>query len=152
MVSAVQTEKLFSDLKIEMFDHDPGGTAAAIVTPDGGSTEQIVDLADYNGFAVIAMSSLLSGAGITLVEIIASASSDGSNPVIVKSSGAVVADAVGDTVVLECTAEEITELDNSLQFVAGRLTVANAADEAVVTYIRGTAKRKTSGLTANVIA
>jgi hypothetical protein len=159
MAAQTASSKIFSRDKIEMFDHDPDGTSAAIVTPDAGTTEQIADMRDYENFAVVAMSSALTGAGISLLEIVASETSDFSGQtIIVKSSGAVVGDAVGDYVALECTAGEVVQagVDNSTavdaRYVAGRLTVVNAADEAVVTYIRSGARHCEDGLTATTIS
>ena len=139
-----------------MWDHDPGGTSAVIVTPDGGTTKRWVDMRDFDVFGVIAMSSALTGNGISLLEIVASDSSDGSTNITqIKTSGAVVAVAVGDFVGEECLAEEIaqegSDIGVDLRYVAARLTVANAADEAVVTYIRR-AIRKRLDLTADTIS
>lgn len=142
MASPTATQKIQSGLKCEMWDHDPGGTSAAVVTPDGGTTERWFDMRDYEYFAVMAMSSTLTGNGISLLEIVASDSSDGSTNVTqIKTSGAIVADAVGDWAMEECNAAELAQessdggISPGLRYVAGRLTVANAADEAVVSYI-----------------
>ena len=154
--SVTSAEKLFSQALITMYDHDPGGTSATVVTPDGGTTLRYVDLLEYGGFAVAAMSSTLTGNGISLLEIVAADDTAGTNAIQVKTSGAVTADAVGDMVVLECTADEVAQLsaENSYtsRYVAGRITVANAADEAVVTYIRFDPTHERRALTANVIA
>ncbi len=157
MVSAVTTEKFASRNKVQMFFHDPDGTGTIITTPDGETTKRWVDMRDYGGFAVQAMSVVLTGNGITLLEIVADVNSDGSGTNrIIKSSGAVVADAVGDYVVVECLAEEIAQIgeDNSedLRYVAARLTVANSADEAVVNYIQFFPRFPATGLTADAIA
>lgn len=151
MASALATEKLFANAKIEMWDHDPGATAATVCT--GGS---YVDLRDYGGFAVVAMSSTLTGNGITLLEIVAADDATGTNVTVIKTSGTVAADAVGDYVVEECTAEEIAQLSEaagySLRYVGARLTLHNAADESVVTYIRHKPRFPQTGLTADTIA
>ena len=156
MASPQSSEKIFANQKIQMFDHDPDGTSAAIVTPDAGTTERYAGMRDYCGFAVVAMSSALTGAGITLVEIVADDDQAGTNLTVIKTSGAVVADAVGDYVVLECTAEEIAQESEDagadLRYVAARLTVANAADEAVVAYIQTEPRFAGTGLTATTIA
>lgn len=159
MASPQASSKIFSRDKIEPWDHDPGGTTAAIVTPDGGTTERIVDMRDYESFAVVAMSSTLTGAGITKLEIVASETSDFSGQtIVIKDSGTVAADAVGDYVVLECTAQEVAQEGNDhstpvdARYVAGRVTVANAADEAVVIYIRSRARHAQDNLTQTTIA
>jgi len=157
MASPQGSNKVFANQKIEMFDHDPDGTAAAVITPDAGTSERWVDMSCYGSFAALAMSSTLAGNGITLIEIVANDKSDGSGTtVVIKTSGVVAADAVGDYVVEECTAEEIAQegADNSvdLRYVACRLTVHNVADEAVATYIRSNPRFAENGLTADTIA
>lgn len=156
MASAQASMKLFANAQIEIWDHDPGVNTALVVSPDGGTTLRYVDLRDYEGFAVVAMSSTLTGAGINLLEIVAADDADGTNATIIKTSGAVVCDAVGDYVVEECSAEEIAQLSEAagydLRYVAARLTCANAADEAVVTYIRHRPKFPRTGLTVDTIA
>lgn len=156
MASSLSGMKLFSELKIQMFDHDPGATTAVLCSPDGGTTIKYADMRDYGTFAAIAMASTLTGNGITKLEIVASAAVAFSSVVVVKDSGTVAADAVGDYVVEECTAEELAQLssDNSveLRYVAARLTCQNAADEAVVTYIQGNPRWPQSGLTADTIS
>jgi len=157
MASSQSSMKLFSDLGVGIYDHDPAANTAVICSADGGTTLKYVDMSKCDKFAAIAMSSTLTGAGINLLEIVACADTDFSaDVVIVKTSGAVVCDAVGDFVVEECTAEEVAQLaeDNSvaLRYVAARLTCANAADEAVVTYIEGGKRWSYSGLTADTIS
>jgi len=151
MASALSVSKVFANNAMALFDHDPNTTAATVCTGGGYKS-----LADYSGFAVLAMSSALTGAGITKLEIVAATSAAGANATVIKDSGAVVADAVGDFVALECIAEEIAQLGAEGGFafthVAARLTVANAADEAVVLYDRAGAKHGAAGLTATTIA
>jgi hypothetical protein len=136
MPSAVSTEKIFANQKIQMFDHDPGATTAIIVSPDGGTTKRTVDGRDAENFAVIAKPTIVGGNGIVKLEIIASASSDMSSPVVVKDSGAVVADSLNDYVALECSMAEVRHLGAGLRYLAGRITMATATDEAAATYIQ----------------
>jgi len=163
MASSQSSVNLFSKNKIQMFDHDPNSTSASVVTPDAGTTERWVDMRDYSSFAALAMSSALTGNGISLLEIVANSESDGSDTsVVIKTSGAVLCDAVGDYVVEECTAEEVAQesadaieaatITNQLRYVAARVTVANAADEAAVTYIQSDPRFAEAGLTADTIS
>ncbi|GAG08495.1 unnamed protein product, partial [marine sediment metagenome] len=140
MASPQASQKYFAQDNIQMWDHDPGTTAATVITPDTPTNARWVDMRDYSQFGLLVMSSTLTGAGMTLVEIVANTASDGSGTtVVITTSGAVVADAVGDYVVLECSQEQLAQegSDNSvaLRYVAGRVTVANNADECVATYI-----------------
>lgn len=150
MASAVATQCMRSSLFMASYDHDPGATTAVIVSPDGGTTKRYVDMRDFTNLAVVAMSSTLTGNGITKLEIVASETTAFSSVTVIKDSGTVAADAVGDLVVEECSAEEIAHLGEAaglnLRYVAGRLTCQNSADEAVVTYI-GLPVRKCKDLT-----
>lgn len=92
-------------------------------------------LAFYSRFAVAAYPSVIGGGGLTKLEIVASFDAAFTAPVVVKDSGVIAADALGDWAVLECTAEEIVQLGDDLQYVAVRLTQATATDEAAVMYL-----------------
>jgi len=139
MASPQDSQYFGSNLYIEMWDHDPGGTSATVVSGDGGTTQHWIDMRDYTKVCITAMSSTLTGNGISKLEIIAAEDAAGTNATVIKDSGAVVCDAVGDWVKEECTAAEVAQeaedAGYNLRYVTGRLTVANAADEAVVTFI-----------------
>uniref|UniRef100_A0A6M3L7Y8 Uncharacterized protein n=1 Tax=viral metagenome TaxID=1070528 RepID=A0A6M3L7Y8_9ZZZZ len=157
MASALNTEKIFSKIAIAMYDHDPGATTAIICSGDGGTTKNYVDMLSYGRFGVEAMLSVIgSSSGMTLLEIVACAATNFSSVVVVKTTGTIAADAVGDYAVLECTAEEIAQLatDNSaaLRYAAARITCSNAGDECVVTYILAEPRFAYSGLTATTIS
>lgn len=154
MASAVDTEKIGSGMFIRSYDHDPGATTAVITSPDGGTTIRTLDMSDYGNFAVIAMLSVKVGNGITKLEIIADGDGtfDGADVVVIKDSGTVAADAVGDCVFLECAASELAPLGSTLRYVAARITCHNAGDEAVVTYIGASPRVSQTGLTADYIS
>lgn len=156
MASPQASMHLAANAAVLMYDHDPDATAATVTTPDGGTTERWVDMRDYGKFAVLAMPTNLSGDGITLLEIVAADDDSGTNVTQIKTSGTVAADAVGDVVFEECTAEEIAQESEtngySLRYVAARLTVEDLADEAAVTYIRFDPRFARSGLTADTIS
>jgi len=159
MVSPQGFDKDQSNRSYEMWDHDPAGTTALIISPDGGTTDRIFDLRDYAGFTFMAMSSTLTGNGISVMEIVASETSDFSGQTVIIKTQSFTADAVGDWGILECSSAEVKQecLDHSTpvagRFVAGRLTVANAADEAVAVYIGWDTVHAFDGLTpASTIA
>jgi hypothetical protein len=152
MASEISTEKVFANQAIAMFLHVPNSTNATIVSPDAGTNKIGVDLRDFGNFAALAMLSAKTGNGITKFEIVASATADFAAVTVVKDSGVVAADALADYVALECSAEEVRQLGADLRYVAGRLTLANSSDRAVVTYIRSTPRFAKSALTANYIS
>lgn len=153
MASALSVQKFRSTHKMLMYDHDPGATTALITTPDGGTTDQIFDMRDYESFVVAAAMSVVGTSGaITKLEIVANDVSDFSGTtVVVKDSGTVDADATGDWLIQECTAEEVAQLgaENSvnLRYVAGRLTLDASDAEAVVVYIGHMARHEKLDLT-----
>lgn len=155
MASAATTSKLFGNIAMVTYDHDPGSTSALITSPDGGTTKRYVAMKDYEGFAGLVMATIATG-GPTLVEIVAASDAAGTDVAQVVSSGVVAADAVGDFVAIECTAAQIKEVGDAAGKVfthAGiRITCASAGDECAVTYIRFKPKFPQSGLTANAIS
>lgn len=149
MPSAVSSEKIGANLFVQSYDHDPGGTTAILAAPDGGTTIRYLDMKDYACFAVQVRPTIIT-TSLTKVEIVASAATSFSSVVVVKDSGAVVADSLNDTVFLECTDSEVVALGATLRYVAARITTTTSTDEANVTYV-AIPKRKVSGLTATAI-
>jgi hypothetical protein len=135
MASLVTTQKLGSSLSVYSHDHDPGATTAILASPDGGTTIRYVDMGAYENLMVVAKPNIVGGGGLTKLELVASATVAFSTVVSVKDSGTIAADALQDNAVLECTAQEVAELGQTLRYVAARLTMATATDEATVTYI-----------------
>lgn len=157
MATAVTTQKIASKHKIQMWDHDPGVDTALITSPDGGTTKRYVDMKDYQLFGAMVMSTIFGGAsGVTKVEIVAAEDADGTNLQVVLDGGTVDADAMGDYVWIECTADQIKEVaaatGYNLRYVGARITCSNAGDEAVVMYIQSEPRFPQSGLTATAIA
>lgn len=156
MAALTDFGRFLSQVKILGYDHDPGATTAIVTSPDGGTTKRYMDLSLYGGFAVYATPTAMTGAGITKVEIVASESTAMTTVTVIKDSGTVVADALGDFVLLECTAAEVAQLGEAaglnLRYIGARITEANAADEAHVIYIGTEPKFPRAGLSASVIA
>lgn len=144
--TSIETQRIGSRFFIDTFDHDPGGTSATVVSPDGGTTKYIQDMRDFRGVLYHAETSVSgSSSGITKAEIVAYEDSAGAGTgYVVKDSGTVAADAVGDIVRVECTAAEIAQIgaenDKNLRYVTLRLTCSNAGDEARVTIVAEAAR------------
>lgn len=139
MASPQASQRFLSRNAITRVDHDPGSTDATLASADGGTTLNYYDMQNYGRFAVLATNQALTGAGITKVEIVASATTTFSSVTVIKDSGTVAADALADWVALECSAEEVAQeaadAGANLRYVTARLTVANAADESCVFLI-----------------
>lgn len=157
MASAVTAQKLFANLAMITYDHDPGTASALITSPDGGTTKRYVAMAGYENFAGLVMTSVsASSSGPTLVDIVAATDSSGTNVTTVVSSGTVAADAVGDFVAVECTAAQVKEVGDAAGYafthVGVRITCSNSGDECAVTYVRGGPKWAGLNLTTNAIS
>ena len=153
MASPQSSDKIATRNAITMWDHDPDGTSATIVSADAGTTLRVVDMRDYEKFGVAAMCTVVSSGAITKLEIIACDNSDGTgNVTVIKDSGTISANAQGDWAFQECTAEEVRQESEeggyTLRYVGGRLTVSNSGTEAAVMYIQTGAKRAADALTA----
>ena len=156
MASAVTAQKIASRHSLKNYDHDPGSTSAVVVSGDGGTTKNYLDMRDYENFILVVMNSVsASSSGPTLVEIVAAEDSTGTNATLIVSSGTVASVTVGDNIVLECTAAQIKEIGaaNSLnlRYVTGRITCSNAGDECVVLQGRFNSKHETASLSTNNI-
>ena len=139
-------DRLSEALKVTHYDQD--GTTATNATDVGW-----VDMKDYDALLVTAFASTLTGAGVTAFSILGNTASDGSGADVTITSHAVASapDAVADYLVLECNKDEIVAAGETLRYVSANVTMANAADENVVTYIQR-AKTLKAGNTADVVA
>ena len=132
--------------KILMFDHDAGDTSANDVSWQ--------DMRDYDELTVTIFASSLGGNGATAFTILANSESDGSGSDVEIKAHAVgsAPDAVGDWLVLSCTAEELAGLGTDLRYVSASLTLQNSGDENVVTYLFSHPKFPQANLTADTVA
>lgn len=149
MATAQTVSKLFSRFFIKSYDHDPDSTSATAV--------EWVAAKGFENFGFIAMASALTGTGISAMSIQAATAAAGTNNTIIKSHAVgSAADAVGDCLTLECTAEEIAAVGRAAGYAFTHVSLVitfgnNAADENVVTYI-WEGNRQYDALTADVIA
>lgn len=152
MAATTTSEKFVANNQQTMYNHVPATTAATDVA--------WVDMRDYDGITVMAMASTLSGNGVTAFTINANAESDGggTDAVVVEHGVASAPVAEGDQLVLECTAEQIREVEilattGQLRYVTAILTMGNnSSDEAAVTYTRWGPKHPQTGLTSDTVA
>ncbi len=149
MASAQQLKKFVANQKLIMRD---SGDIVAEGVPEW------FDLSTFGRFFVSVMASALTGVGVTIFEIEASSSSDGSgtNATIKVHALASAPDAVGDMVILEVSAEEVrgesTTDTGALRYVGANLKTANSSDRATIAYVFSDPTFATDGLTADIIA
>ncbi len=156
MVTAVATEKLFANNMIEMFNHAPADAATEQSVKQGATTTTWRAMRDYEGFAVLAEPTLLVGTGLTELSIYAAEDSAGTNATEIKTTGAILANALGDYAVLEVSAEDIQQIGKAAGYdfthVVAYADCQHDDDELGVTYIRFATSHATSGLTATYIS
>jgi hypothetical protein len=151
MPSAVTTQaSLVGELFVRNYDHDPGATTAVICSPDGGTTPNVLDGRDYLEFMVVARPTVVGGAGLTTLEIVAATDSAMSASLTVIKTVTIAADDIDDNAVIACRIDELPILADNLRYLAARLTMGTATDEANVTYI-AKARRPQLDLTATLI-
>lgn len=148
MVSPIATEHVLANNYI---------FSGRITSATGGVAGDSVDMRDFGNIAAQAQVVALTGNGITKVEIIASATSNMASPEVIKDSGVIAADALGDHYTLEASAEEIRHVGEQegkdLRYASIRVTAHNAADVASYTYVAVNPRFARSGLTpASAIA
>lgn len=138
MASPQGYSKFLDNNRIDTKAVDEDLTTAAV--PSAYSTWY--DMDGYSGVVFIVTGINLTGAGANGLSIMADAAADGSggNVEIVAHAVASSPASEGDSLVIECSAEQIRQegVDNSkvLRYVAPKVKLANANDECVVTCIR----------------
>jgi hypothetical protein len=150
MASTATTQILFARNVFEMFFHNPGSVSPTVVSSGWR------DMEFYKSFAVQAMNAVLTGNGITLLDIVAGDDSSGTNLVVVTSKAmSPSVPTVGDYIGLEIVTEQIREVSAAAGFnsryVAARLTLQNSADKAAVFYCRSRPLHETLNLTTDLV-
>lgn len=140
--------RLSEELKLTQYDHDPDVTTAVEVG--------WVDMKDYDSILVSVFSSALTGTGTTAFKLMSNCDSSGGTDTtddvdIVSHAVGSAPDAVGDYLILEASKDEIVAADEDGRYITAVVSVNNALDEAVVTYLRR-AKTQQASNTADVVS
>jgi hypothetical protein len=142
MASALTFQSIRSRFSVQCADHDPGA-ATAVIFGVGGSGIIYADMRDNTRvLGVVVQNSAGLDTGQVLMEMVAATDAAFTTPVVVKTSGAIATDAVGDWYCMEVDATELPKLGAALRYVTGRLTGA-AAEECSVMLV---AESRTPGL------
>jgi len=147
MASQLTAQHVGSRNLVQTLVHVPGAATATVVTPNSTPTPQWVSMENYEYFFLSACNAVLTGTGLTLLEIVAATDSSGTNIQQIVSSGALTGSLVLNGASLEIEAGQLEEIRASagltlpLLWVAGRITMNNASDVMSVTYLRSGAKR-----------
>tara|TARA_R110000787_G_scaffold83930_1_gene180193 strand:+ start:580 stop:1053 length:474 start_codon:yes stop_codon:yes gene_type:complete len=136
--------------------HQPAAAATAQLVDLGqpqGASLKMLPIKNYRTFSAQATGSLLVGAGPTAFSIYAGtdAAGTGGVPVVTHAVGS-APDAEGDSLFLECNAEQIRESLSTATHVGVWIDCANDADEAAVVFTCEDPVYAYGGLTADYVA
>ena len=144
MATSITAVKGTSELLVKQYTHDPADATVAT---------KIAWLAMKGYEWLLASAMLISGTGLLTFKIFAATSDAGAGALeVVAHADPTVADAAGDVVYLEVTAEQCKEVLAGFTHVSVELDCDTNTDIAAVGYIFGGAHRKYAGLTADQIA
>jgi len=157
MASPQSVNKMLSNYKqVEVVDASDRTTAAVIPVTEANVVGTWFDMRDYSNVMVKCILHTRAD-NIEEFSIVADSDSDGGggNVTIVEHSDPTDADAAGDSVVLECSAEQIVQegSDNSeyLRYISAKVKTGNASDRVTI-VITGIPKHAQDGLTADYSA
>lgn len=135
-----------------LLDFDPPTGNAELVTLDPASSGKCLPIALFHRFVAGLMRSVGTG-GITSFKIIAATAADGTgNTAVVAHALGSAPDAVGDTVWLECDADQIKEVLPTATHVGVEIDLVTATDECVVSFERCEPTYTAGALTADYVA
>ncbi len=140
---SVATNHLQSKLAARTYIHNPADATVATKLAWVPMTFQFF----------MALATFVSGTGVLTFKVFAATDGDGSNPTEVKAHATpTVADAEGDQLVLEVSAEEVLNALPLASHVAVELDCDHADDIVAVTYIRAGGRFAYDSQTADVIS
>jgi hypothetical protein len=139
MATAIATDRLSTRRKILMYKHMPADASTEAVAKAGTTTATWTAFKGYGSFQVCGMTIILGGAGMVELSIYAAEDASGTNATEIKTTGVVACDALGDWVMLECTAEEVNAAGKAAGYdfthIAAYVDCNHADDEVAVVYI-----------------
>ncbi len=153
MAATYDTDHLRARAQRRLVDFDPDATTAVVVTLNPAATEKALSVALNRRWLFGIMRSVGTGT-VTAARIIActSAAGTGSVTTVVAHAIGTAPDAVGDTIWLECDAEQVREALPTATHVGLEITLATSTDECVV-YVEAAAfQYPRAGLTADYIS
>lgn len=156
MVATTTAHDLCGQMEVRTVIWQPADAATAQLVDLGqpqGASALCLPIAHFKKFLAQATVSLLTGTGIVAFSIYAATSAAGAGGVaVVTHALGDLPNAEGDSVVLECSAEQIHEVLATATHVGVWLDMQHNDDEAAVTFIRAEGTFKRAGLTADYVS
>lgn len=147
MASAQNPVKLTSEIAVDNYLHDPADATVA-------TKIAWADMRDFEKF--LCKVTCVDAAIVTFKLFVSGSSTGADTPVEIRAHATpTTADAAGDSLVLECTSEELAALATATcvhpRYVSAEVDMDTNTDKAVVTYVRAGGKQA-AGLTADQIS
>jgi len=158
-VATTIAQHLRALMEVRVVENDPDADTTCIVDlaqPQAGGagtpTAGCLPLAHFRRFMAVYMTTVGTG-GITVFDIIAATDAAGTGAVAVVSHAiGSNPNAIGDTLFLECTAEQIHETLATATHVGVHINLVTSTDEGVVTFVRADPFYPRAGLTADYVS
>lgn len=153
MPATYSAEHLASRAERRMLDYDIDNALNVVdLGQPQGAGNKCLPIANFRRFMAGLFRSVGTGS-VTKFEIIAATAADGTGATIVVQHAIPSApDAVGDTIWLECDADQIKEVLAGATHVGVRVQLATTTDEAVIFFQRAEPYYPRTGLTADFIS
>jgi hypothetical protein len=152
---AYSANKMRAQSARALVDFDPDSASESIVTLNPAASEKLLSLAAFGGLLglLVGLIHTVGTGSITSLRIFVADDAAGTVNAATVVSHALGSDpnAVGDTVWLEATAEQIRAASATAAYVGVKATLATSTDEAVV-FVERTTKQAYDGLTADYIS
>lgn len=151
---AYTANKLRARSERRMVDFDPDTTSETIVTLNPEDAEKCLALTDgFQGFLAGLMHTVGTGS-ITGFKIFVADNAAGTTNAATVVSHAIGSDpnAVGDTLWLEATAEQVRAASSTAQYIGVKVTLGTGTDECVVFFERANPRFAHDGLTADYVS
>lgn len=153
MVATTAVNNLNTRSKIILTDFDPDSASATKATLDRVGSAVAFPIANFRRFRAGLFRSVGTGS-VTSFKIYAATAADGTgNTAVVAHAIGSAPDAVGDTIWLECDAEQIREVLSTATHVGVEIALVTSTDECVVLFeMAEPFYGPTHGLTADYIS
>ncbi len=144
MASAVTTEKITANAKLDVYDFDPDADTATEISWQ--------PMRDFGTFLAAFVRTIGTGNLDTFsIQTASDSSGTGAIDVVVHAVGS-EPNLIPDKIVLECTAEQCREVLAAATHVSAIGEFATSTDEGLIIYLFGNPKHSQSGMTADVVA
>lgn len=149
---AYTANRLKAESARRMVDFDPDSASETIVTLNPAASEKCLAIGDAQAFLAGLFRSVGTGAATTFKIFVADDAAGTTNAATVATHALITADAVGDTLWLEATAEQLHAASATALYVGVKITLATSTDECVVFFEQAQQRYRADANTADYVS